>query len=143
METKKVIKTLLKLRDELYLNDQITMNGVWKLNGIISKIQEETGIDEEEIGYTAPDLSTYLDEDEEEIGYTAPDLSTYLDENICKFNQYIECVKCDNCENCAWNPDNKYLRTRRVRKAVRAFFEEQEAEGVRKNIQNGEKNGKS
>ena len=125
METKKVIKTLLKLRDELYLNDQITMNGVWKLNGIISKIQEETGIDEEEIGYTAPDLSSYLDE------------------NICKFNQYIDCVKCDNCENCAWNPDNKYLRTRRVRKAVRAFFEEQEAEGVRKNIQNGEKNGKS
>ena len=126
METKEVIKTLLKLRDELYLNDQITMNGVWKLNGIISKIQEETGIDEEEIGYTAPDLSTYLDEDEEEIGYTAPDLSTYFDENICKFNQYIDCVKCDNCENCAWNPDNKYLRTRRVRKAVRAFFEEQE-----------------
>ena len=125
METKEVIKTLLKLRDELYLNEQITMNGVWKLNGVISKIQEETGIDEEEIGYTAPDLSTYLDE------------------NICKFNQYIECVKCDNCENCAWNPDNKYLRTRRVRKAVQAFFEEQEAEGVRKNIQNGEKNGKS
>ena len=125
METKEVIKTLLKLRDELYLNEQITMNGVWKLNGVISKIQEETGIDEEEIGYTAPDLSTYLDE------------------NICKFNQYIECVKCENCENCAWNPDNKYLRTRRVRKAVRAFFEEKEAEGVRKNIQNGEKNGKS
>ena len=125
METKEVIKDLLELRDELYLNEQITMNGVWKLNGIISKIQEETGIDEEEIGYTAPDLSTYLDE------------------NICKFNQYIECVKCDNCENCAWNPDNKYLRTRRVRKAVQAFFEEQEAESVRKNIQNGEKNGKS
>ncbi len=125
METKEVIKTLLKLRDELYLNDQITMNGVWKLNGIISKIQEETGIDEEEIGYTAPDLSSYLDE------------------NVCKFNQYIECVKCDNCENCAWNPENEYLRAQRVRKSVRAFFEEQEAEGVRKNIQNGEKNGKS
>ena len=108
METKEVIKTLLKLRDELYLNEQITMNGVWKLNGIISKIQEETGIDEEEIGYTAPDLSTYFDE------------------NVCKFNQYIECVKCDNCENCAWNPENEYLRTRRVRKAVQAFFEEQE-----------------
>lgn len=119
-----VIKILLELRDELYLNEQITMNGVWKLNGIISKIQEETGIDEEEIGYTAPDLSTYLDE------------------NVCKFNQYIECVKCDNCENCAWNPENEYLRTRRVRKAVRAFFEEQEAEGVRKNIQNGEKTRK-
>ena len=125
MGTKEVIKTLLELRDELYLNEQITMNGVWKLNGIISKIQEETGIDEEEIGYTAPDLSSYLDE------------------NVCKFNQYIECVKCDNCENCAWNPENEYLRTRRVRKAVRAFFEEHEAEGVRKNIQNGEKNGKS
>ena len=125
METKEVIKTLLKLRDELYLNDQITMNGVWKLNGIISKIQEETGIDEEEIGYTAPDLSTYFDE------------------NVCKFNQYIECVKCDNCENCAWNPENEYLRTQRERKAVQAFFEEQEAEVVRKNIQNGEKNGKS
>ena len=108
MGTKEVIKDLLELRDELYLNDQITMNGVWKLNGIISKIQEETGIDEEEIGYTAPDLSSYLDE------------------NVCKFNQYIECVKCDNCENCAWNPENEYLRTRRVRKAVRAFFEEQE-----------------
>ena len=38
METKKVIKTLLELRDELYLNEQITMNGVWKLNGVISKI---------------------------------------------------------------------------------------------------------
>ena len=125
METKEVIKDLLELRDELYLNEQITMNGVWKLNGIISKIQEETGIDEEEIGYTAPDLSTYLDE------------------NICKFNQYIECVKCDNCENCAWNPENEYLRTRRVRKAVRAFFEEKEKEVARKNIQNGEKNGKS
>ena len=125
METKEVIKTLLKLRDELYLNEQITMNGVWKLNGIISKIQEETGIDEEEIGYTAPDLSTYLDE------------------NVCKFNQYIECVKCDNCENCAWNPENEYLRTQRERKAVQAFFEEQDAEGARKNIQNGEKNGKS
>ena len=109
METKKVIKTLLKLRDELYLNDQITMNGVWKLNGIISKIQEETGIDEEEIGYTAPEVSTYFSE-----------------ENSCKFHNYIDCVKCDNCENCAWNPDNKYLRTRRVRKAVQAFFEEQE-----------------
>ena len=109
METKKVIKTLLKLRDELYLNDQITMNGVWKLNGVISKIQEETGIDEEEIGYTAPEVSTYFSE-----------------ENSCKFHNYIDCVKCDNCENCAWNPDNKYLRTRRVRKAVQAFFEEQE-----------------
>lgn len=125
METKKVIKTLLKLRDELYLNDQITMNGVWKLNGIISKIQEETGIDEEEIGYTAPDLSSYLDE------------------NVCKFNQYIECVKCDNCVNCAWNPENEYLRTQRERKAVQAFFERQEKEVARKNIQNGEKNGKS
>ena len=125
METKEVIKTLLKLRDELYLNEQITMNGVWKLNGIISKIQEETGIDEEEIGYTAPDLSSYLDE------------------NVCKFNQYIDCEKCDNCENCAWNPENEYLRTQRARKATQAFFERQEAEGVRKNIQNGEKNGKS
>ena len=121
-----VIKILLELRDELYLNEQITMNGVWKLNGIISKIQEETGIDEEEIGYTAPEVSTYFSE-----------------ENSCKFNQYIECVKCDNCENCAWNPDNKYLRTRRVRKAVQAFYAMKEAEGVRKNIQNGEKNGKS
>ena len=108
METKEVIKTLLKLRDELYLNDQITMNGVWKLNRTISQIQEKGGVSDSEIGYTAPDLSTYFDE------------------NICKFNQYIECVKCDNCENCAWNPDNKYLRTRRVRKAVRAFFERQE-----------------
>lgn len=109
METKEVIKTLLKLRDELYLNDQITMNGVWKLNGIISKIQEETGIDEEEIGYTAPEVSTYFSE-----------------ENSCKFHNYIDCEKCDNCENCAWNPDNKYLRTRRVRKAVQSFFEKQE-----------------
>ena len=109
METKEVIKTLLKLRDELYLNEQITMNGVWKLNGVISKIQEETGIDEEEIGYTAPEVSTYFSE-----------------ENSCKFNQYIECVKCDNCENCAWNPENEYLRTQRERKAVQAFFEKQE-----------------
>lgn len=109
MKMNEVIKILLELRDELYLNEQITMNGVWKLNGVISKIQEETGIDEEEIGYTAPEVSTYFSE-----------------ENSCKFNQYIECVKCDNCENCAWNPDNKYLRTRRVRKAVQAFFEEQE-----------------
>ena len=121
-----VIKILLELRDELYLNDQITMNGVWKLNGVISKIQEETGIDEEEIGYTAPEVSTYFSE-----------------ENSCKFNQYIECEKCDNCENCAWNPENEYLRTQRERKAVQAFYAMKEAEGVRKNIQNGEKNGKS
>ena len=109
METKEVIKTLLKLRDELYLNEQITMNGVWKLNAVISKIQEETGIDEEEIGYTAPEVSTYFSE-----------------ENSCKFHNYIDCEKCDNCEKCAWNPENEYLRKRRVRKAVRAFFEEQE-----------------
>ena len=108
METKEVIKTLLKLRDELYLNDQITMNGVWKLNRTISQIQEKCGVSDSEIGYTAPDLSSYLDE------------------NVCKFNQYIDCEKCDNCENCAWNPENEYLRTRRVRKAVRAFFEEHE-----------------
>ncbi len=38
MDTKEVIKTLLKLRDELYLNEQITMNGVWMLNRTISQI---------------------------------------------------------------------------------------------------------
>ena len=126
MGTKEVIKTLLKLRDELYLNDQITMNGVWMLNRTISQIQEKCGVSDSEIGYTAPEVSTYFSE-----------------ENSCKFHNYIDCEKCDNCENCAWNPENEYLRTRRARKAVRAFFEEQESEGVRKNIQNGEKNGKS
>ena len=120
-----VIKILLELRDKLYEDDMITTNGVWMLNRTISQIQEKGGVSDSEIGYTAPDLSTYFDE------------------NVCKFNQYIDCVKCDNCENCAWNPENEYLRTRRVRKAVQAFFEEQEAESVRKNIQNGEKNGKS
>ena len=79
MDTKEVIKDLLELRDELYLNEQITMNGVWKLNGVISKIQKDAGIGEAEIGYKEPDPSTYFDE------------------NVCKFNQYIECEKCDNC----------------------------------------------
>ena len=109
METKEVIKDLLELRDELYLNEQITMNGVWKLNRTISQIQEKCGVSDSEIGYTAPEVSTYFSE-----------------ENSCKFHNYIDCEKCDNCENCAWNPENEYLRTRRVRKAVRAFFEEQE-----------------
>lgn len=108
MDMNEVIKILLELRDKLYEDDMITTNGVWMLNRTISQIQEKGGVSDSEIGYTAPDLSTYLDE------------------NICKFNQYIECEKCDNCENCAWNPDNEYLRTRRVRKAVQAFFEEQE-----------------
>lgn len=121
-----VIKILLELRDELYLNDQITMNGVWKLNRTISQIQGKGGVSDSEIGYTAPEVSTYFSE-----------------ENSCKFHNYIDCEKCDNCENCAWNPDNKYLRKRRVRKAVQAFYAMKEAEGVRKNIQNGEKNGKS
>ena len=117
METKEAIKTLLKLRDELYLNDQITMNGVWKLNRTISQIQGKGGVSDSEIGYTAPEVSTYFSE-----------------ENSCKFNQYIECEKCDNCEKCGWNPENEYLRTRRARKAVQAFYAMKEAEGVRKNI---------
>ena len=112
-----VIKILLELRDELYLNDQITMNGVWKLNRTISQIQGKGGVSDSEIGYTAPEVSTYFSE-----------------ENSCKFHNYIDCEKCDNCENCAWNPDNKYLRKRRVRKAVQAFYAMKEAEGVRKNI---------
>ena len=121
-----VIKILLELRDELYFSEQITINGVWKLNGAISKIQKDAGIGEAEIGYKEPDPSTY-----------------FANESVCKFNHWVDCEKCDNCKNCAWNPENEYLRTRRVRKAVQAFFEEQEAEGARKNIQNGEKNGKS
>ena len=109
MKMNEVIKILLELRDKLYEDDMITTNGVWMLNRTISQIQEKGGVSDSEIGYTAPEVSTYFSE-----------------ENSCKFNQYIDCEKCDNCENCAWNPENEYLRTQRVRKAVRAFFEEQE-----------------
>ena len=109
MDTKEVIKILLELRDKLYEDDMITTNCVWMLNRTISQIQEKGGVSDSEIGYTAPEVSTYFSE-----------------ENSCKFHNYIECAKCDNCENCAWNPENEYLRKRRVRKAVRNFFERQE-----------------
>lgn len=106
MDMKEVMKQLLELRDELYFSEQITMNGVWKLNGLISKIQKETGIFEAEIGYTEPDPSTY-----------------FANENVCKFNHWVDCEKCDNCENCAWNPGNEYLREQRAKKAAQAYFE--------------------
>ena len=104
-----VIKILLELRDKLYEDDMITTNGVWMLNRTISQIQEKGGVSDSEIGYTAPEVSTIFSE-----------------EKSCKFHNYIDCEKCDNCENCAWNPENEYLRTQRARKAVQAFFEEQE-----------------
>ena len=106
METKQVIKTLLKLRDELYLNDQITMNGVWMLNRTISQIQEKGGASDSEIGYTVPEVSTYFSE-----------------ENSCKFHNYIDCEKCDNCEKCGWNPENEYLRSQRVKRETERFYE--------------------
>ena len=101
-----VIKILLELRDKLYEDDMITTNGVWLLNRTISQIQEKCGVSDSEIGYTAPEVSTYFSE-----------------ENSCKFHHYIDCEKCDNCDNCGWNPKNEYLRSQRVKRETERFYE--------------------